>query len=93
MFISRGDPEVYLGAKVNKHTMENGVEFWGLSSSKYVKEAVDNAEMYHAKKYGKGLPRNASKLFPRDYRPELDISEELDHEEASYYHSAIRILR
>ena len=90
---SIGDPEVYLGAKVRKHTMENGVECWSLSSSRYVKEAVANAEAYHVKKYGKGFPGKISTPFPRLYRPELDVTEELDSEGASYYHSAIGILR
>lgn len=49
--------------------------------------------MYHIKKYGRGLPGKVSTPFPRDYRPELDTTDELDHEETSYYHSAIRILR
>ena len=41
---SIGDPDIYLGAKVKKMTLENGTWCWSLSPSKYVQEAVRNCE-------------------------------------------------
>ena len=41
---SIGDPDLYLGAKLRKVTLNNGVEAWSLSPSKYVQEAVRTTE-------------------------------------------------
>ena len=41
-----GDPDIYLGAKLQKIQIENGVEAWSMSSSKYVQDAVKNAKSY-----------------------------------------------
>jgi hypothetical protein len=41
---SIGDPDIYLGGKLRKVALPNGVEAWGISPSKYVQEAVKNAE-------------------------------------------------
>ena len=45
---SIGDPDVYLGAKVKRMVMLNGVQAWALSSSssKYAQVAVQNVESY-----------------------------------------------
>ena len=74
-------------------TLANDAECWGLSPSKYVQEAVKNAEEYWKKNYNNSFHKNVSTPFPADYRPELDVTPELDKDEASYYHSAIGILR
>ena len=42
---SMGDPDIYLGGKLRKCTMNNGVECWSMSASKYVQEAVRNVKM------------------------------------------------
>ena len=89
---SIGDPDMYLGAKVSMNVLPDGVEAWGLSSSKYVQEAVKNADKYCRKKTGRGLPSPPTP-FKNDYRPEMDESPELNADDGSYYHSAIGILR
>ena len=43
---SVGDPDLYLGAKLRKVEMPNGVWCYGISPSKYVQEAVRNCELY-----------------------------------------------
>ena len=37
---SIGDPDIYLGAKLRKMNLPNGVWCWIMSPSKYVQEAV-----------------------------------------------------
>ena len=37
------DPEMYLGAKLRLTELPNGIVPWGLSTSKYVQEAIRNA--------------------------------------------------
>jgi hypothetical protein len=41
---SVGTPNLYLGAKVSKIALPNGVLAWGLSAPKYVQESVHNVE-------------------------------------------------
>ena len=90
---SMGDPDLYLGAKLRRFRMPNGVVSWVQSPSKYVQEAVKNVETHLRSKYDRSLIRKATSPFPRDYEPELDISEELDSEDASFYQSQIGVLR
>ena len=72
--------------------MSNEVEAWTFSSTQYVQTAVKNVEEYLVKK-GQSLKAKALDPLPKGYRPEIDVSEELRSEEASYYMSLIGIVR
>jgi len=85
-------PSLYLGGKCREVVLNNGVKCWAFSSSQYVQEAVKNVEAWLAKK-NNALPRKAEAPFKPGYRPEIDVSRELRHEDASYYQSLIGILR
>ena len=89
---SIGMPDVYLGGKVSQVVMDNGARAYSFSSSQYVKAAVDNVEKYLAGKHMK-LPCRANTPLSSNYRPEVDISEELSPEDAAYYQSLIGVLR
>ena len=56
-------------------------------------EAVKNAEDYLKKNGKRGLDKRAATPYPTGYAPELDISPELNHEDASHYQSEIGVLR
>ena len=91
---SIGDPDIYLGAKLCKMTLENGVQAWALSPSKYVQEAVRNVEKYlRDNMEGQALRKRASAPFPVGYVPELDISDPLKPDLAAYFQSQIGVLR
>jgi hypothetical protein len=91
---SKGDPDLYLGAKIRQVRLPNGVWSWSLSPSKYVQEAIRNVREHLKKEYdGRNLDKRASTAFAKDYRAELDVSEELGPEDASYYQSQIGVLR
>ena len=91
---SIGDPDIYLGAKLRKMTLANGVEAWAMSSSKYVDEAVRNVEVYLEKNLGgRKLVKRASSQFPTDYAPELDTTPELDADLCSFYQSQVGVLQ
>jgi len=47
-----GDPNLYLGAKLKKTRMPNGVMAWGMSSSKYVQQAIKMVQDQLEKEYG-----------------------------------------
>ena len=49
---SIGDPDVYLGGKLRKIRLPNGVLAWANSSSKYVQEIVANIEKHISQNLG-----------------------------------------
>ena len=85
-------PSIYLGGKCREVELDNGTKCWAFGSSQYVQEAVKNVEEW-LKKRSRSLPRKAEAPFKAGYRPELDVSQELGPDEASYYQSLIGILR
>ena len=88
-----GDPDIYLGAKLWKIQLENGVEAWSMSSSKYVQDVVKNAKTYLQENYnGWIMPKRVSSPWPCDYTSELDDSPELDLMKVSYYQSQVGVL-
>jgi len=89
---SIGKPNIYLGNKVSKVTLENDVHAWAYSSARYIKSAVQNVKDY-LKLKKLSLPTKANSPMTSGYRPELDTSNELNPSEAAYYQSLIGILR
>jgi hypothetical protein len=86
-------PTFYLGAKLKKTVLPNGVVVWGMSYSKYVQSDIQNV-----KEYLTALPGDQM-LMKKAYgpfagvKPELDESPELDPTRANFYQSQIGILR
>ena len=90
---SIGNPDIYLGAKLRQVRLDNGVECWALSPTKYVQEAVNTTLEYIDKTYGvKKFPQSGSGPWPNGFVSELDESPELDPERANYYQSLVGIL-
>jgi hypothetical protein len=69
-------PDMYLGAKLS-NTLINGVSCWTMSSEQYVKTAVGNVEKRLAESNRK-LPTRCSTPLMSGYRPEIDVSQELN---------------
>jgi hypothetical protein len=87
-------PTFYLGAKLKKTVLPNGVVAWGMSSSKYMQSAVQNVQDYLSALPGdQKLLKKAYGPFAGGYKPELDEIPELDPTRANFYQSQIRILR
>ena len=86
---------VYLGKKLCKTRLHNGVCAQAISLDKYVQEAVRNFAVHLAAHYGGKyrMPKTAENLFEIGYDPELETSPELDPDAASYYLTIIGILR
>ena len=73
-------PDMYLGAKLLKTRLHNGVWAWAMSPTRYVQEAVGNCIVHLSFNYG-GKYRMSKKeenSFKMGYEPELDTSPELD---------------
>ena len=87
-----GPPNIYLGSTMRQVTMESGTKCWSLRSSKYVRAAIQIVEDY-LDKHDQTLLTKANTPFSSNYRPELDVSNELTNTYASYFQSLISILR
>ena len=85
-------PDDYLGTKIKMTTLPNGKKAWGQSSSHYVREAVKNLEEWMSKE-GYHFSKKAETPMSSSYRPELDVTAELDAGKANYYQSIIGVLR
>ena len=91
---SIGNPDMYLGGKLKPMTMPNSVVSWAISSSKYVQEAVSNVETYLERECGgRKLAKRAATPFPPEYDPVLDVTDQLNDDEVSFYQSQIGVLR
>jgi hypothetical protein len=89
---SIGDPDIYLGTKLHKVELSNGVHAWSMSLSKYVQDAVHNVEEHLRKNGDCKLPGHCSAPWPSDYVCETDTSTELTPQQANYYQSLIGVL-
>ena len=81
---SIGDPDMYLGARVKRMEMLNGVQAWALSLSKYVQEAVQNVESYLRDELGGWhLIKRAPTPFMSEYDPDMDKTKEVSNRKIS----------
>ena len=91
---SIGNPDIYLRAKAKQMELPNGVKAWALSSINYIQEAMHNCEKYLAHSMnGRKLTQKALNPFPGDYDPDLDTTDALKDDQATYFQSQTRILR
>ena len=89
-----GPPTVYLGGRVRKVQLENGVWAWSFSLSQYVQSSIKNVEEYIGKSENSHLKilSKAETPLTTSYRPELDVSPELTPQDSAYYQSLIGML-
>jgi hypothetical protein len=88
------EPDIYLGANVEKVQMPDGREVWASSPRDYVKNAIKTVEsLFEEDGEGYVLKNRVKNPFPMNYRPELDVSDELGPELLSRYLQLIGICR
>jgi hypothetical protein len=86
---------VYLGGRLRKVQLENGTWAWAFGSSQYVQAAVKNVQQW-LDQDGNGrwkMPRKADTPIQTSYRPELDVTTELDPPTAGYCQSLFGVLQ
>ena len=89
---SIGDPDIYLGAKLRLHQLNNRVQAWTMSPSKYIQDAVKNVEARLASKQ-LSLPKRVTYPWPSPaYDAQTDETDELDPVEANYYQAQVGVL-
>lgn len=88
---SIGDPDLYLGGKLKEMTLENGVNAWAISSSKYVQEAVSSVQKYLDNEMeGRKLAQRAAMPMPPNYDSIMDVTPMLPTKLATFYQSGMR---
>ena len=90
---SIADLDIYLGAKLRKTRRNNRFITWSMSASKYFQEAVVKVEEYLKKEGLLGLAWKDPAPLSSGYIPELDVTDKLGAEEASYFQLQIGILQ
>jgi hypothetical protein len=89
---SIGDPDIYLGSKLRKVVLDNGVWCWSMSPTKYVQDAVRNVEEYLQQHSLPKLKNKTRGPWLTDYVSELDVTPELDRTRTQFYQSQIGVL-
>ena len=85
-------PEYYLGAKLQEKPI-NGMKCWTITSLDYVKAAVKNVEEA-LKTSGRRLPTSSLDTpMNNTYTPELDVTEELNEKDTTFFQELIGMLR
>ena len=88
------EPEIYLGANMEKVQLPNGKTEWAMSPKNYVKNAIKVVEAMLVEDNEEGrLKSTARNPFPNNYRPELDVTTELNDEMATRFMQLVGILR
>ena len=92
---SIGKPDIYLGAKLSKMAIPNGVWFWSMIPFNYVQESVRNFKTHLKEKWGGKyyLVKDADNHFSYHYEPKVGVYEPIDPAMASYYQYLIEIMR
>ena len=86
------EPDLYLGANVEKVQLANGRMVWSTSPRDYVKNAVENVKQMLAEE-GMQLRPKVKNCFPTGYKPELDVSDECTPEQVQRFQQLIGVLR
>ena len=91
---SVGPPDRYLGGNVGKFQLEDGTMAWFMSANDYVKAACANV-VTMLEKYGMKLAteRQTERPYHEKYRPEVDLTDEVNKQLTNRYQQLIGILR
>jgi hypothetical protein len=88
------EPDIYLGANMEKVQLPDGKVEWSMGSKTYVKNAIRVVEALITEDDPKAkLKSTARNPFPSGYKPELDVTPELNDELGSRFLQLIGILR
>jgi hypothetical protein len=92
---SVGRPTTYLGCEVkqyNVHAASGSLDCWALSSDTYVKREIAEMERKLESTDQKLRKKTSTPVSPT-YRPELDVTPELEGEKITYYQGLSGVLR
>ena len=81
-----------MGARTAKTELPNGLVAWGVSASKYIQDSIKTTER-KLDEMGLQLSIKVNSPITKGYRPEIDVSPELNAEKATLNQSLIGSLR
>ena len=84
------EPTGYLGAAISKMTTANGTSCWTQSSDEYVAASLKEIRAVLARK-GRSLPTRCKTPLSSGYRPEIDVTAELQADGMKYFQELIGI--
>lgn len=89
-----GPPSRYLGANVEKVQLCDGSTSWSMTCVDYLRGAIENVNNM-LKEQGSALKNvgDGKRPYPSSYRPELDVTNELNDQLANRFQQLIGILR
>ena len=88
------EPDIYLGADIERVQLPDGRTEWAASPRTYVKNSIKIVEdLLTDDGLGVKLKTSARNPFPSGYRPEMDVTNELNDKMASRYLQLMGILR
>jgi hypothetical protein len=86
-----GTPDYYLGANLQQKTLNNTI-CWTITSQDYVKAVISNVKEVLKWKNQRMPKGHVDTPMSNLYAPELDITEELNEDETSFYQELIVVL-
>ncbi len=88
-------PDRHLGANIAECELPDGRICWSMSGKDYVKNSVNLVKEILAKNNEQltTSSRATERPFPKDYRPEVDVSSELDAKDTNLFQQLIGMLR
>jgi Reverse transcriptase (RNA-dependent DNA polymerase) len=91
---SVGEPTSYLGAVISKYYLPGNPHKprWAMSSDKYLQRAVKEVESKLGE-INRKLPSRVTTPMAAGYRPEMDVTPELNAEQHNYFQGLIGVLR
>ena len=89
-----GPPDRYLGANIDKVQLSDGSACWSMTCIDYIKGATENVnKMLQEDKSALKNCGDGKRPHPSSYRPEIDVTPELDERLTNRYQQLIGILR
>jgi hypothetical protein len=89
-----GPPDRYLGANLEKVQLQDGSTAWSMSCVDYLKGSIENVNnMLQDSNSALKLCGDGKRPYPSSYRPELDITSELNDELGNRFQQLIGVLR
>ena len=86
-------PEFYLGAKLQEKPLNSSTKYWTVSSHDYVKASIRNVQEAIKNTSQKLLTKHVKTPMSASYVPELDVTEELNKKDTTFYQELIGFLR
>ena len=88
-----GPPDIYLGSDVDKVLLEDGITVWSMNCVEYLCGAIKNVDyILEDDKVALKSSGDGHCPYPLSYRPESDVTNELDADLINMFYQLIGIL-